>query len=188
MTNNLQKSPKSSENPFSLHSTFCSLLGRAWKRLGMESKGSYDTLWSDLWGDSIPDPVPGAKRGRRRGVAAKAKCSKKVEAKTAASTGMKKAKRGASVGLFWIKGRFSKAFPKVRSNARPYPCSHKWQNYALAVALPSLQQQRRLTPLPCNHQHVSVSCSGQHPEDGTHTFGSRPQEPRLSLCSLFLTS
>jgi hypothetical protein len=112
---------------FSLHNTFCSLLGRAWKRLGMESKGSYDTLWSDLWGDSIPDPVAGAKRGRRRGVAAKAKCSKKVEAKTAASTGMKKAERGASVsvGLFWIKGRFSKAFPKVRPNARPNPCSHK---------------------------------------------------------------
>ncbi|KAK3038640.1 hypothetical protein RJ639_027303 [Escallonia herrerae] len=66
----------------------------------MEANGSYGTTWADQWDYSNPDPSYSENRRRSGGAFDKTR--------GAASTGMKKVKEGASVGVHWIKFKYQK--------------------------------------------------------------------------------
>lgn len=75
---------------------------------------SYGTSWADQWDDG-PDPimVGSNKKGNGTTTKYKEKFGEGVGSKTkaVASTGMKKLKEGTSVGLHWIKTKYSKLKP-----------------------------------------------------------------------------
>jgi hypothetical protein len=81
----------------------------------MESNASNGTSWADQW-DYNPDPAPDTKKSQGGGAAIVNYSRLVVEGfgKTtaAASTGMKKVKGGASVGLHWIKDKCRKTTQK----------------------------------------------------------------------------
>ncbi|KAK9276906.1 hypothetical protein L1049_006443 [Liquidambar formosana] len=89
----------------------------------MEANNSFGTSWADQWDYNNPDPVPENRRSGDGGgggggdAGAKAKYSKKLgesfgKTKAAASTGAKKVKEGASVGIHWIKDKYHKTTQK----------------------------------------------------------------------------
>lgn len=75
----------------------------------MASNSSYENSWADQW-----DPEPlydhNNKTNKDSGAKSSSKMSSKVgdkldKTKAAASTGVKKVKQGASVGIHWIKDK-----------------------------------------------------------------------------------
>lgn len=75
----------------------------------MEKKDSLENSWADQWDyNHRPPPVAADSNNRKSSGGSSAKYSKKFgqsfnKTKAAASTGMKKVKDGASVGINWVK-------------------------------------------------------------------------------------
>ncbi|CAN1187631.1 hypothetical protein LINPERPRIM_LOCUS31942 [Linum perenne] len=81
------------------------------------SKGSYENTWADQWDSRNHNDGGGGGSSGEGGGRGKGKYSKKVEegiskTKEVASTGMKKVKIGASIGLVWMKDKYNKTAKK----------------------------------------------------------------------------
>ncbi|XP_057419371.1 uncharacterized protein LOC130713610 [Lotus japonicus] len=77
---------------------------------------SYGTSWADQWDDG-PDPIMVGSNNKSNGGGATTKYKEKLgeglgKTKTVASSGIKKLKDGTSVGIHWIKTKYSKATQK----------------------------------------------------------------------------
>lgn len=73
---------------------------------------SYGTSWADQW-DNGPDPVMADTNNNKSTTKYKEKFGEGLgKTKGVASTGVKKLKDGTSVGLNWIKTKYSKATHK----------------------------------------------------------------------------
>ncbi|XP_027333341.1 uncharacterized protein LOC113848147 [Abrus precatorius] len=78
---------------------------------------SYGTSWADQWDDG-PDPVMvGSNSSNKKSNGTTAKYKQKLgegfgKTKAVASTGVKKLKDGTSVGIHWIKTKYSKTTQK----------------------------------------------------------------------------
>ncbi|KAL5064695.1 hypothetical protein RYX36_026432 [Vicia faba] len=73
---------------------------------------SYGTSWADQW-DNGPDPIMAGSKNKNSTTKYKEKVGEGLgKTKVVASSGMKKIKDGTSVGLNWIKTKYSKATNK----------------------------------------------------------------------------
>ncbi|KAJ1439011.1 hypothetical protein SESBI_02787 [Sesbania bispinosa] len=84
---------------------------------GGNNYNSYGTSWADQWDDG-PDPIMvGSNKKSNANGGTTAKYKEKFgegvgKTKAVASTGFKKLKDGTSVGIHWIKTKYSKATHK----------------------------------------------------------------------------
>lgn len=75
--------------------------------------GNNYSSWADQWDDGPPDPVTVGSNKNSNTAKYKQKLGEGFgKTKAVASTGVKKLKDGTSVGLHWIKTKYSKATNK----------------------------------------------------------------------------